>query len=154
MALWDEYWQDRGQPWEHDPGPDPGGHWAQLFAATPEYRRLSKQMLGRERFRWHFGPMFFRGRLRDGDARVLVIGQEGAQDESLAHRSFVCGTGSRRQPKRSVFSDSSPPPEATIPLGVRVYFRSVSVRGKRKFFGAFRVFAKSVRGFSPASRTR
>ena len=97
MALWDEYWQDRGQPWEHDPGPDPGGHWAQLFAATPEYRRLSKQTLGRERFRWHFGPMFFRGRLRDGDARVLVIGQEGAQDESLAHRSFVGGTGARLQ---------------------------------------------------------
>ena len=97
MALWDEYWQDRGQPWEYDPGPDPGGHWAQLFAATPEYRKLSKQMLGRERFRWHFGPMFFRGRLRDGDARVLVIGQECAQDESLAHRSFVGGTGARLQ---------------------------------------------------------
>jgi uracil-DNA glycosylase len=41
--------------------------------------------------------MFYRGRLADGAARVLVIGQEGAQDESLGHRSFVGGTGGRLQ---------------------------------------------------------
>ena len=41
--------------------------------------------------------MFYRGRLTDGDVKVLVIGQEGAQDESLGHRSFVGGTGSRMQ---------------------------------------------------------
>lgn len=40
--------------------------------------------------------MFFRGRL-DGSARVLVVGQEGAQDESLSHRSFTGGTGARMQ---------------------------------------------------------
>ena len=28
---------------------------------------------------------------------MLVIGQEGAQDESLAHRSFIGGTGARLQ---------------------------------------------------------
>src|SRR6266542_3273230 len=40
--------------------------------------------------------MFFRGRL-DGSARVVVVGQEGAQDESLSHRSFTGGTGARMQ---------------------------------------------------------
>ena len=29
--------------------------------------------------------------------RVLIIGQEGAQDESLSHRSFTGGTGARMQ---------------------------------------------------------
>ena len=74
-----------------------GSDWARLFAETPNYRGLGKAVLGREKFRWHFGPMFYRGRLTDGDVRVLVIGQEGAQDESLGHRSFVGGTGARMQ---------------------------------------------------------
>jgi uracil-DNA glycosylase len=40
--------------------------------------------------------MFFRGHL-DGSAKVVVVGQEGAQDESLSHRSFTGGTGARMQ---------------------------------------------------------
>jgi uracil-DNA glycosylase len=40
--------------------------------------------------------MFFRGRL-DGSAKVVIVGQEGAQDESLSHRSFTGGTGARMQ---------------------------------------------------------
>ena len=87
---------ERGNPWDYDPGPTPGSGFAELFAATPNYRGLGKAVLGREAFRWHFGPMFYRGRL-DGSARVLVVGQEGAQDESLAHRSFTGGTGARMQ---------------------------------------------------------
>jgi uracil-DNA glycosylase len=87
---------DRGAIWEHDPGPPAGSGWAELFAATPNYRGLGVAVVHREAFRWHFGPMFFRGRL-DGSARVLVIGQEGAQDESLAHRSFTGSTGGRLQ---------------------------------------------------------
>jgi hypothetical protein len=82
----------RGNPWEHDPGPPPGSGWAELFARTPNYRGLGAAVLHREAFRWHFGPMFYRGRL-DGAARVVVIGQEGAQDESLAHRSFTGAPG-------------------------------------------------------------
>lgn len=54
-------------------------------------------MVGREAFRWHFGPMFYRGRLGDRQVKVLIVGQEGAQDESLAHRAFVGGTGARMQ---------------------------------------------------------
>jgi uracil-DNA glycosylase len=54
-------------------------------------------MSGSEEFRWHFGPMFYRGRLRDNSVKVVVIGQEGAQDESLSHRSFTGGTGARMQ---------------------------------------------------------
>jgi uracil-DNA glycosylase len=68
-----------------------------VFAETPNYRGLGRAVTGREAFRWHFGPMFYRGRLTDGAVKVLVIGQEGAQDESLAARSFVGGTGGRMQ---------------------------------------------------------
>jgi len=64
----------RGNPWEHDPGPPGPSGWAELFAATPNYRGLGQAVLGREAFRWQHGPMFFRGRL-DGSARVLVVGQ-------------------------------------------------------------------------------
>lgn len=92
-----QYWTGRGAPWEHDPGPPLNRDWLSLFAATPNYRGLGQAVLGGEQFRWHFGPMFYRGRLTDGDVRVLVIGQEGAQDESLGHRSFVGGTGARLQ---------------------------------------------------------
>ena len=86
----------RGDPWEHDPGPTQASGWAALFAETPNYRGLGVAVVGREAFRWHHGPMFFRGRL-DGSAKVLIVGQEGAQDESLSHRSFTGGTGARMQ---------------------------------------------------------
>jgi hypothetical protein len=87
---------ERGDPWEHDPGPTTASGWAALFAETPNYRGLGRAVVGREAFRWHHGPMFFRGRL-DGSAKVVVVGQEGAQDESLSHRSFTGGTGARMQ---------------------------------------------------------
>jgi uracil-DNA glycosylase len=87
---------ERGDPWEHDPGPTVASGWAQVFAETPNYRGLGRAVLGREAFRWHHGPMFYRGRL-DGSAKVVVVGQEGAQDESLSHRSFTGGTGARLQ---------------------------------------------------------
>jgi uracil-DNA glycosylase len=93
----DEFTDRRGDPWEHDPGPPRNRRWAQLFAETPNYRALGVAMSGSEEFRWHFGPMFYRGRLQDDAVRVLVIGQEGAQDESLSHRSFTGGTGARMQ---------------------------------------------------------
>jgi hypothetical protein len=92
-----DFLRDRGAPWEFDPGPPPGTRWAELFGGTPNYRGLGREISGRDEFRWHFGPMFFRGRLAPGGARVLVIGQEGAQDESLGHRSFVGGSGARMQ---------------------------------------------------------
>jgi hypothetical protein len=92
-----DFLKDRGNPWDFDQGPPANREWARLFGETPNYRGLGKALSGREAFRWHFGPMFYRGRLTDGAARVLVIGQEGAQDESLGHRSFVGGTGARMQ---------------------------------------------------------
>jgi uracil-DNA glycosylase len=95
--LLDRYWMDRGSPWEYDPGPPGNRSWARLFAETPNYRGIGKAVIGREAFRWHFGPMFYRGRLGDGQVRVLIVGQEGAQDESLAHRAFSGGTGARMQ---------------------------------------------------------
>ncbi|MEE8599956.1 uracil-DNA glycosylase family protein [Euzebya tangerina] len=96
-ATYSQYWEGRGQPWEYDPGPARNRRWPRLFAQTPNYRGLGKAVLGREKFRWHFGPMHYRGRLTDDDVRVLIIGQEGAQDESLSGRSFTGGTGARMQ---------------------------------------------------------
>jgi hypothetical protein len=93
----DDFLRDRGNPWDFDPGPPANRRWARLFAETPNYRGLGRELSGRDEFRWHFGPMFYRGRLKDGGVRVLVIGQEGAQDESLGHRSFVGGSGARMQ---------------------------------------------------------
>jgi uracil-DNA glycosylase len=91
------YWKNRGNPWEYDKGPPKNLSWARLFSETPNYRQLSREGLGSEKFRWHFGPMYYRGRLKPNSVKVLVIGQEGAQDESIAHRSFVGGTGARMQ---------------------------------------------------------
>jgi uracil-DNA glycosylase len=95
--MWDEFWAGRGFPWEFDPGPAANGAWAELLAETPNYRGIGVAWSGNEEFRWHFGPMFYRGRLDGGAAKVMIVGQEGAQDESLAHRSFTGGTGGRMQ---------------------------------------------------------
>ena len=93
--MWRDRWRDRGVPSDHDTGPPQA--WVELFAATPHYRRVGVEQLRDDRvFRWEFGPMHYRGRL-DGTAKVLVIGQEGAQDESLSHRSFTGGSGARMQ---------------------------------------------------------
>lgn len=91
------YWEGRGHPWEYDPGPPRNRSWPRLFAETPNYRGLAVAVSGEDNYRWHFGPMFYRGRLRDDQVKVMIVGQEGAQDESLAHRSFVGGSGSRMQ---------------------------------------------------------
>jgi uracil-DNA glycosylase len=47
-------------------------------------------------FRLEWGPVFHRGRL-DGSARVLVIGQDPAQHEVIAHRILVGEAGHRLQ---------------------------------------------------------
>src|SRR5262249_60579276 len=49
-----------------------------------------------ERFRIEWGPIFHRGRL-DGSARVLVIGQDPAQHESIVRRILVGEAGRRLQ---------------------------------------------------------
>ena len=95
--MWEQYWEDRGSPWEYDPGPAKNRSWSRLFAETPNYRGFGIALSGNEEFRWHFGPMFYRGRLGDQQVKVLIVGQEGAQDESLSHRSFTGGTGGRMQ---------------------------------------------------------
>ncbi|MBX9766210.1 MAG: hypothetical protein K2X47_02975, partial [Bdellovibrionales bacterium] len=91
----------RGKPDEFDRGPAQDTEWAKLFAETPNYRALGVKVLGGkpddEKFRWTFGPMFYRGRLEPGRVKVFVVGQEGAQDESVSNRSFTGGTGARMQ---------------------------------------------------------
>jgi hypothetical protein len=47
-------------------------------------------------FRLEWGPVFHRGRL-DGSARVLVIGQDPAQHETIARRNLVGEAGHRLQ---------------------------------------------------------
>ena len=67
---------------------------AGLVAAGEE--PIAEWTLTKEKFRYHMGPLFYRGRL-DGTARVLLVGQEGATDEALVHRAFVGGTGQKVQ---------------------------------------------------------
>lgn len=93
----DELTAGRGDPWDFDPGPPRNRKWPRLFAETPNYRAIGVALTGEEEHRWHFGPMFYRGRLQDNAVKVLIVGQEGAQDESLSHRSFTGGTGGRMQ---------------------------------------------------------
>lgn len=47
-------------------------------------------------FRVEWGPIFHRGRL-DGSARILVMGQDPGQHESIAHRCLVGEAGQRVQ---------------------------------------------------------
>src|SRR5213083_1099827 len=47
-------------------------------------------------FRLEWGPVFHRGRL-DGSARVLVLGQDPAQHETIARRILVGEAGQRIQ---------------------------------------------------------
>ena len=86
----------RGDPWEHDPGPTSASGWAELFAATPNYRGLGGRSSGARRSAGTTGrcstAVGWMAR-----RKVMVVGQEGAQDESLAHRSFTGGTGARMQ---------------------------------------------------------
>ena len=67
----------------HDPGPNSG--WRQLFEAAPLNHYVN---FPQNPFHTRFGPVFYRGRL-NGSARVLVVGQDPASDEILAHRIFV-----------------------------------------------------------------
>ncbi len=94
---YEAFWNGRGYPWEHDPGPPKNLSWARLFSETPNYRGIGAKLFSKEKFRWHFGPMYYRGRLGKNQVKVLIIGQEGAMDESLSHRSFTGGTGGRMQ---------------------------------------------------------
>jgi uracil-DNA glycosylase len=98
----DDLRANRGDAWEHDAGPPRNRRWARLFAETPDYRGLGGASTSAdgatfERFRWQFGPVFYRGRLGDRQARVLVIGQDAGSDEALAHRAFVGESGCRVQ---------------------------------------------------------
>lgn len=72
---------------EHDAGPNCA--WERLFQSAPVDYYVN---FPQSPFHTQFGPVFYRGRL-DGTARVLVVGQDPATDEILAHRVFVGQAG-------------------------------------------------------------
>ncbi len=80
---------DTGQP-GFDPGPSLD--WEDFFAKAPHAHYQGYP----DRFRLDFGPVYYRGRL-DGTARVIVVGQDPAPNEQLAHRIFVGKSGQRMQ---------------------------------------------------------
>jgi uracil-DNA glycosylase len=75
---------------DFDPGPveEPFASLARRYPGADAY--LPKD------FRIEWGPVFHRGRL-DGSARLLVIGQDPGQHESVAHRILVGEAGQRAQ---------------------------------------------------------
>jgi hypothetical protein len=73
-----------------DPGPPTA--WETFFHNAP----LAHYQSHPDRFRLPFGPVYYRGRL-DDTARVVVVGQDPATDEILAHRTFVGFSGQRVQ---------------------------------------------------------
>lgn len=69
--------------------------------ADPPFRNLCENAPGTSvypagDFRIEWGPVFHRGRL-DGSARVLVVGQDPAQHETIARRILVGEAGHRLQ---------------------------------------------------------
>jgi uracil-DNA glycosylase len=60
-----------------------------------------------DRFRVEWGPVFHRGRL-DGSARILVLGQDPGQHESIAHRCLVGEAGQRVQAFSGNSASSAP----------------------------------------------
>lgn len=96
------YDERRGSPADYDPGAPADSKWVELFGSTPNYRSIGIEILkGKamkdEKFRWVFGPMWYRGRLTPESVKVFVVGQEGAQDENISNRSFTGSTGTRVQ---------------------------------------------------------
>ena len=72
---------------QYDPGPN--CPWERLFQSAPLNNYVN---FPGSPFHTRFGPVFYRGRL-NGTARVLVIGQDPATDETLAQRVFVGQAG-------------------------------------------------------------
>ena len=92
----------RGSPAEYDAGAPTDSKWIELYGSTPNYRSFGVEILGGqpkfdEKFRWVFGPMWYRGRLTPESVKVFVVGQEGAQDENVSNRAFTGSTGTRVQ---------------------------------------------------------
>jgi hypothetical protein len=73
-----------------DPGPV-GEPFATLVGAYP-----GADVYSADSFRVEWGPIFHRGRL-DGSARLLVIGQDPAQSETVVRRILVGEAGHRTQ---------------------------------------------------------
>ena len=79
----------------HMPHPFDPGYIAEPFLTLcAEYPKAD--VYPPDQFRLEWGPIFHRGRL-DGSARVLVIGQDPAQHESVVRRILVGEAGRRVQ---------------------------------------------------------
>ena len=89
----------RGDTYDYDEGPEKDSDLTYLFANTPNYRAFGSKVIGGsgEKFRWKFGPMWYRGRTGANQVKVFVTGQEGAQDENVSNRAFTGSTGTKMQ---------------------------------------------------------
>jgi len=71
----------------------PPNSWRSVFDQAPLAHYVNHP---KKRFRFQFGPVYYRGRL-DGTARVLIVGQDPSTNEILAQRAFVGQSGQRIQ---------------------------------------------------------
>ncbi|MBI2605997.1 MAG: hypothetical protein HYW49_07945 [Deltaproteobacteria bacterium] len=89
--------------WRYDAGPDvntpEGKRYAEIFASIPNFKEIGTQLFPKTggKFRYAFGPTFYRGRLTKNSVKVLVIGQDGTHIAEAAGRTFTGGTGGRLQ---------------------------------------------------------
>src|ERR1700712_3601136 len=73
---------------------DPGYFREPFISLVKEYPGVN--VYPPDQFRVEWGPLFHRGRL-DGSARVLVVGQDPAQHETIVRRILVGEAGRRLQ---------------------------------------------------------
>ncbi|MCB0415735.1 MAG: hypothetical protein KDD50_15455, partial [Bdellovibrionales bacterium] len=84
----------------YDPGPDPltseGKGYINIVNTVPDAPFIGKKFFnGKDKFRYPFGIMPWRGPTDKNSVKVLVIGQDGTHIAEAAGRPFTGGTGGR-----------------------------------------------------------
>ena len=89
----------RGNPWEHDPGPPGPSGWAELFAATPNYRGLGQAVLGREALA--MGPVARRlaPKVAPASLDVINLGAPGEPGFRASWQAALTQLAGRRYPR-------------------------------------------------------
>jgi uracil-DNA glycosylase len=98
---------DPNAPWAYDAGPDietaAGQELVDLVAQYPFMPEISEQILGSQKFRYQFGPTFWRLRHTKDASKILFIGQDATHIAEAAKRTATAGFGGRAQDLAAYF---------------------------------------------------